>query len=100
MSGLKITGGELAAYYSSSSNCTHFIESLDSLIAADKEAVTGGVPLDPLQVEKDKSENFDWNTSTRHQIKVLIHRVILKVIRNYPVTIGTFFRFVFLCCLH
>ena len=59
------------------------MDSLDSLIAADSAVVSGGVQ------DNEKDESFDWNTSTLHQIKVLVHRVTLKVIRNYPVTIGT-----------
>lgn len=86
-------GGDLAAYYASSPLCLHFADGLDSQVAADAEASTPlGAINDPL-AQKSIEDSFSWNTSTLHQIKVLSHRALLKVVRNYPVTIGTFFRY-------
>lgn len=90
-SGQKVSGGELAALYSSSEIAKIFRENVDTMIATDSAAAATAADTGADEHEENEME---YNTSTFNQIKVLCSRMILRTMKNKRPTVITTFRHV------
>jgi len=89
-SGQKVSGGELAALYGSSELSKLFKENMDTMIAIDSAA-----SATPEAGADEHTENdMEYNTSTLNQLKVLISRAALRIVKNRRPTAITVFRHV------
>jgi len=82
--GKTVTGSELATYYAQSDLYRVFMENIDTMIAMDLAAV--GEPA------KDEEEMKKYPTSTAWQLRVLLHRLVIKTVRMRKPTVASFFR--------
>jgi ABC-type multidrug transport system ATPase subunit len=79
-----IGGGELATYYAQSDLCRVFMENIDTMVAMDLAAV--GEP------SQDDEALSLYPTSTAWQLKVLLHRLVIKTGKERKPTIASFGR--------
>ena len=77
--GKKISGEDLALHYTKSDYCRSFSENVEAMIALD--GISGGGGEDNAENKGDSI----YPTPTSHQIKVLLHRSFLRMIK-FPKT--------------
>ena len=80
-SGQKVSGGELAALYGSSELAKLFRDNMDTMIAIDSAAIANGDIDDSINLE------MEYNTSTYHQIKILVNRNFVRIVKNKRPTV-------------
>jgi ABC-type multidrug transport system ATPase subunit len=79
-----ISGNELATYYAQSDLCRVFMENIDTMIAMDLAAV-GDAPQEDIPVSQ-------YPTDTLYQLKILLHRLVQKTIKERKPTMASFAR--------
>jgi ABC-type multidrug transport system ATPase subunit len=79
-----ISGGELATYYSQSDLCRVFMENIDTMVAMDLAAVG--------ELTEDEEEMSVYPTGTLWQMKVLLHRLVVKTGKDRKPAVASFGR--------
>jgi hypothetical protein len=97
--GQKVSGSELADYYAQSDICRLFLENIDTMLAMD--LVSAGQSSIIAETSKAKKDLFDrlfysdeYPTSTVHQLKFLIERLVLTTLKDPKPFIAAIVRYI------
>jgi ABC-type multidrug transport system ATPase subunit len=85
--GKAVSGEELAAYYSKGDLFRLFMENIDTMVAMDKAAA-------PPPAEVHPDDELEFITSTQWQVKILLHRVFFKTLKERRPTVVSAMRYI------